>query len=61
VTLRRLLADRPERYAVLSVVPGAPARDLYLRAGWTKVGDSAPTANNPRPAMEIMHLPLPGA
>ena len=33
-----LLDDRHERYAVLAASNDAPARELYRRWGWTKVG-----------------------
>jgi ribosomal protein S18 acetylase RimI-like enzyme len=56
--MRRVLADRPERYAVLSARPNAPAMAVYRRAGWRKAGDSYPTPENPRPYTEIMYLPL---
>ncbi|MDI1463357.1 GNAT family N-acetyltransferase [Catellatospora sp. KI3] len=57
--MRRVLTDRPERYAVLPARPHAPAMAVYRRAGWQKAGDSYPTPENPRPHMEIMYLPLP--
>ncbi|MYR75738.1 MULTISPECIES: GNAT family N-acetyltransferase [unclassified Streptomyces] len=34
-----LLADRPEPYAVLAASNKAPARELYRRWGWEKVGE----------------------
>lgn len=36
--LDRLLADRSERLAVLAASPEAPARAMYERWGWAKVG-----------------------
>jgi GNAT superfamily N-acetyltransferase len=33
-----LLEGRPEPYAVLTTTPGTPARTMYDRWGWTKVG-----------------------
>lgn len=57
--MRRALANRPEPYAILSVLPVAEAKQVYRHLGWTKVGHSAPTATNPRPGMELMHRALP--
>jgi ribosomal protein S18 acetylase RimI-like enzyme len=56
--MRHLLAERPEQHAVLSSRPESPAYQLYLRAGWTQVGNTVPTPTNPRPPMNILHLPL---
>jgi GNAT superfamily N-acetyltransferase len=43
-----LLADRPEERATLLVRPDNPARQLYLRWGWTRVGYLQPFADSPR-------------
>ncbi|NUR59400.1 MAG: hypothetical protein HOV87_12135 [Catenulispora sp.] len=48
----------PEPYAAVPSVILTAAPDIYIRAGWTQVGRSEPTGENPRPAMDIMHLPL---
>ncbi|MFC3500044.1 GNAT family N-acetyltransferase [Micromonospora krabiensis] len=39
--MRRLLADRPERYATLASDPRSHARQVYARNGWRQVGTSA--------------------
>lgn len=51
-----LLADRPEPYAVLTSVPGTPARGMYDRWGWVQMGTAqhAPDA----PVMDQLVLPL---
>jgi GNAT superfamily N-acetyltransferase len=36
--MRALLDGRPEPYAVLTTTPGTPARAMYDRWGWRKVG-----------------------
>ncbi|MGC4866393.1 GNAT family N-acetyltransferase [Micromonospora sp. DT53] len=38
--MRRLLADRPERYATLASDPRSRARKVYARNGWRQVGAS---------------------
>ncbi|MEU4555921.1 GNAT family N-acetyltransferase [Micromonospora violae] len=38
--MRRLLADRPERYATLASDPRSRARQVYARNGWRQVGTS---------------------
>ncbi|MFG1659103.1 GNAT family N-acetyltransferase [Micromonospora chersina] len=38
--MRRLLADRPERYATLASDPRSHARKVYERNGWQEVGKS---------------------
>ncbi|MFF0152732.1 N-acetyltransferase [Micromonospora sp. NPDC005203] len=39
--MRRLLADRPERYATLASDPRSRAREVYARNGWRQVGTSS--------------------
>ncbi|MGC4812790.1 N-acetyltransferase [Micromonospora sp. DT228] len=38
--MRRLLVDRPERYAALASDPRSRAREIYARNGWRQVGTS---------------------
>lgn len=38
--MRRLLADRPERWATLASDPRSHARQVYARNGWQQVGQS---------------------
>jgi len=38
--IRRLLDDRPEKYATLASDPRSPARKMYERAGWRQVARS---------------------
>ncbi|GAB3805627.1 hypothetical protein GCM10027605_31960 [Micromonospora zhanjiangensis] len=38
--MRRLLADRRERWATLASDPRSAARRMYERAGWVQVGES---------------------
>jgi GNAT superfamily N-acetyltransferase len=38
--MRRLLADRPERYATLASDPRSHARQVYARNAWRQVGKS---------------------
>ncbi|MEU8082188.1 hypothetical protein AB0B57_00930 [Micromonospora sp. NPDC049101] len=38
--MRRLLADRPERYATLASDPRSRAREIYAHNGWRQVGAS---------------------
>ncbi|MEU8179317.1 GNAT family N-acetyltransferase [Micromonospora sp. NPDC049044] len=38
--MRRLLADRPERYATLASDPRSHARKVYARNGWQQIGTS---------------------
>ncbi|WP_030491478.1 GNAT family N-acetyltransferase [Micromonospora chokoriensis] len=38
--IRRLLADRSERYATLASDPRSRAREVYARNGWKQVGTS---------------------
>jgi GNAT superfamily N-acetyltransferase len=54
----RLLADRPEPYAILTTAPGRPARAMYARWGWVPVGTAqhAPDA----PVMDELILRLHG-
>lgn len=54
--MRRLLADRPERYATLASNPQAAARRMYERAGWEQVGRSAMPDGTP---MDLLLLALP--
>jgi GNAT superfamily N-acetyltransferase len=51
-----LLAGRPEERATLLVRVDNPARDLYLRWGWSVVGTIQPFPD--APAMEAMVRPL---
>lgn len=52
----KLLDDRPEPYAILTTTPGRPARGMYDRWGWVKVGtlQHAPDA----PVMDLLALRL---
>ena len=54
----RLLANRPEPYAVLTTTPGRPAREMYARWGWEQFGTAqhAPDA----PVMDQLVLRLHG-
>lgn len=52
--MRRLLADRPENWAVLTTHPDAPAKRIYERAGWRAVGATA--AGGIWPNMCVMAL-----
>jgi ribosomal protein S18 acetylase RimI-like enzyme len=54
--LARLLADRPEPWATLTVVPAADAYQFYLRAGWQQVGISY-CENSPPMAVLIRRMP----
>jgi len=54
--LTMLLADRPEPYAILASNPAAPARRIYARMGWQKVGRIRPKLI---PPMDVLVLPLP--
>ncbi len=45
--LDTLLADRIERYAVLTADPGAPARKIYAHWGWEQIGTARHTADAP--------------
>lgn len=54
--LTRLLADRPETYAMLLAEPTAPARQIYQRWGWRHVADVRPSTDAPR--MHALVLPL---
>jgi GNAT superfamily N-acetyltransferase len=60
--LDAVLRDRPERYAMLSTLPQAPARQLYRRWGWHQVAENRPPDG---PPMHTLVLPLarpgPGA
>jgi GNAT superfamily N-acetyltransferase len=56
--MRRLLADRPERWATLASDPRSTARLLYARAGWKQV---ARTVLPWGPAMDTLLLALPPA
>lgn len=49
-----LLADRDEPLAVLAASTGAPARELYRRWGWTKVGE----LTGPPRGVELLAHPL---
>ena len=51
-----LLGDRPEERATLLVRSDNPARDLYLRWGWTRLGYLKPFPDSPR--FESLLLPL---
>jgi ribosomal protein S18 acetylase RimI-like enzyme len=51
-----MLADRPEERATLLVRVDNPARELYLRWGWTVVGTVQPFPD--APIMEAMVRPL---
>jgi GNAT superfamily N-acetyltransferase len=53
-----LLSGRPEERATLLVRPDNPARELYLRWGWTTVGRIKPGPEFPD--YEAMVLPLAG-
>jgi len=54
--IRRLLADRPERYATLASDPRSAARQMYERAGWRQV---ARTTLSWGPAMDLLVLDIP--
>jgi GNAT superfamily N-acetyltransferase len=45
--LNRLLAERPERYAILTAMPDAPAREMYGRWGWHQTGTAHHTPDSP--------------
>lgn len=55
--MRRLLADRPERWATLASNPDAPARDIYQRQGWRQIGTSRLPWG---PPMDLLVLDLHG-
>ncbi len=55
VLLDRLLADRPEPWAVLASNPAAAARRIYERWGWKPVGATEPDS---MPPMDLLALPL---
>lgn len=52
-----LLEGRAEERATLVVRPDNPARDLYLRWGWSIVGHTQPFEDGPR--FDAMTIPLP--
>jgi ribosomal protein S18 acetylase RimI-like enzyme len=52
--LDRLLGERSERFAVLAASNKAPARELYRRWGWEKVGGLTPGD------VDLLALPLAG-
>lgn len=54
--MRRLLADRPERWATLASDPRSAARRMYERAGWRQVARSTLPWG---PAMDVLVLRLP--
>lgn len=54
--MRRLLADRPERWATLAADPRAAARAVYGRAGWVQVAGSRMPSGT---LMDLLVLPLP--
>jgi GNAT superfamily N-acetyltransferase len=54
--LNELLAERPEKYAMLTSVPEAPAHEMYERWGWHKVGTALATPY--APVMDVMTLGL---
>ncbi|WP_405087600.1 GNAT family N-acetyltransferase [Microbispora sp. NBC_01389] len=49
-----LLADRTESFAVLAASNQAPARELYRRWGWAKVGE----LTEPPKGVDLLALPL---
>ena len=51
-----LLGQRLESYAVLTVNPAAPAREIYTRAGWQHVATTS--ASSKWPAMDVMLLEI---
>ncbi|SBT55099.1 GNAT family N-acetyltransferase [Micromonospora narathiwatensis] len=53
--MRRLLWERPERYATLASDPRSPARAMYARNGWRQVGLSALPWG---PSMDLLVLDL---
>lgn len=53
-----LLENRPEERATLVVRPDNPARDLYLRWGWSIVGHTQPFEDGPRFEAMMISLPL---
>jgi GNAT superfamily N-acetyltransferase len=55
VLLDRLLAGRPEPWAVLASNPAAAARRIYERWGWKPVGGTKPDS---MPPMDLLALPL---
>ncbi|WP_431937071.1 GNAT family N-acetyltransferase [Micromonospora sp. RP3T] len=54
--MRRLLADRRERWATLASDPRSAARAMYERAGWKRVATSVLPWG---PPMDLLVLPLP--
>lgn len=52
-----LLADRPEQRATLLVRSDNPARELYLRWGWSLVGFLQPYPDSPRFESMVKRLP----
>jgi GNAT superfamily N-acetyltransferase len=54
--MRRLLAERSERWAALMVNPASEARMLYERMGWRQVGTTTPSRQ--WPSMDIMVIEL---
>ncbi|HEX6358853.1 GNAT family N-acetyltransferase [Actinophytocola sp.] len=52
--LDELLADRTERCAVLAASTKAPARELYRRWGWVKVGE----LTGPPDGVDLLARPL---
>lgn len=55
--MRRLLADRPERWATLASDPRSHARAVYARNGWVQVGTSVLPWGTP---MDLLVLDLHG-
>ncbi|MEH1130398.1 GNAT family N-acetyltransferase [Micromonospora sp. CPCC 206061] len=45
--LNELLAERPEKYAMLSSLPDTPARAVYERWGWRPVASTRPDSGLP--------------
>lgn len=55
--LDRLLAGRPEPWAILAANPHAPAREIYRRLGWQPCGHTEPDV---LPRMDVLALDLRG-
>lgn len=55
--VNQLLADRSEGYAILTAMPGAAAREMYRRWGWTQTGTAHHAPDSP--ILDALILPLP--
>jgi hypothetical protein len=54
--LDRILADRPEPYAILTSNPDSAARRIYDRLGWRFMSATRPS--DLMPSMDVLVLPI---